>query len=192
MRKVVLLLLAMMLVAGTAFGATFSFDGPGIASKHDSLSFTEDGITLTATAPGEEVAYYWEGLGVSQGGWGSNTLEDNETLLISFDQTVILSEIWFRQWENNGDRVVFFSGSDGTDVTFADSGQGVFELVDYFYMDDLILDSFTITGNASGTAAWLKGLNVETYVPVPIPGAIWLIGSGLFLLAGTRRIFRKN
>lgn len=61
-----------------------------------------------------------------------------------------------------------------------------------------LVNSFTIRANdddpenPTGTAEhfFISGLTVEAS-PVPIPGAIWLLGSGLIGLAGIRRKFRK-
>ncbi len=69
--------------------------------------------------------------------------------------------------------------------------------------DLALIDNFTIRANddfwdkngvslAKGTAEhfFITGLTVEAS-PVPIPGAIYLLGSGLIGLAGIRRKFRK-
>jgi hypothetical protein len=40
-------------------------------------------------------------------------------------------------------------------------------------------------------AAWELGIRIYDNTPVPLPGAVWLLGSGLLGLAGLRRKFKK-
>jgi len=189
---------ASMLVAATAAAvlsieasaATLRFDDSATILSTNQWQYTVDDIEVTVTSNGGRIFYnsVEDAIGV-----GTNLLNGamswGETLTVSFDRPVYLSQISFRQWENPGpvfgivyDEVVLSSGD--TLLTLTDSGQGIFDLVDHFALPDLLVDSFTLTPNNKRTAVYLWGIDVQE---VPLPGAVWLFGSALAGLGIVRR-----
>lgn len=155
--------------------------GPGVAQKANSYAFGNGGIGVTLTAPGEQVSYYWEGVGVSTGTFNLNTLQNNETLVLTFNQSVYLKGLSFRQWENGFDKVVLSSSAGNYTLGNSDyTTEGI--LVDWFMFDSpLLVSSISLKGNSGVTAAWLRSVEVEA---VPVPAAAWLLGSALMGLGG--------
>lgn len=175
-----------LFISGTVHSASFSFDGPIVRRLYSNISFSVDDITLTATAPGEKVAYYWEGLGVKDAGV-LGSIQNNEVLKISFDKTVDISELCFRQWE--GPDEITFTASNGISIRFDNSSYST-GLFDYFTLGAAGegIDYFTITGETIGTSTWFKGLTAELVASsVPVPGTMMLLGTGLLVFSGMKR-----
>ena len=170
-------------LSAAASAAEIRFDtGPGVAQRANSYSFSNGGVGVTLTSPGNRVSHYWEGAGVSTGTFNLNTLQHNETLVLTFNQTVRLNKLSFRQWENGFDKVVL--GSSAGYLTLGSSAYKTDALlVDWFLFDTpLLVDSISLKGDNFVTAAWLRSVDVEA---VPLPAAAWLLGSALLGLGGT-------
>jgi hypothetical protein len=54
-------------------------------------------------------------------------------------------------------------------------------------LDTLFISMDTSSGSSGGRESW-----VDNFALVPIPGAVWLLGSGLIGLFMLRRKFRKG
>lgn len=182
--------LAGCVLSSAASAVEINFNtGPGFASTAGSYSFSNGGIGVTVTAPGEQASYYWEGVGVSTGAFNLKTLQNNESLTLSFDQTVRLNALSFRQWENGFDQVVLNSTAGSLTLGYSDyTTDGV--LVDWFeFGSPLLVDSITLTGDSGATATWLRSVDVEA---VPVPAAAWLMGSALMGLGGVAARRRRG
>ncbi len=163
-------------LAATAAATDFDFaTGPGVATRHNSLSFTSDGITVTITPTHKstKVSYYWEGLGAYSTSVDLDTfddccvgLNDDDGLVFSFSQPVTISEIGFRQWENGFDRVTLTV--NGVTHTLNNSNRSISAgLIDYFnFPTSAAFTSFTLRAtNDSGTANYIHSL--LSTIPAP-------------------------
>lgn len=170
-------------LSAAASAAEIRFDtGPGVAQRANSYSFSNGGVGVTLTSPGNKVTHYWEGAGVYTGGINLNTLQNNETLVLTFSQTVRLNKLSFRQWENGFDKVALSSTAGNFTLGNSDyTTDGI--LVDWFLFDTpLLVNSISLKGDSGVTVAWLRSVDVEA---VPLPAAAWLLGSALLGLGGT-------
>lgn len=206
-KKITISLLSSLCFSQTAFSASFDFvrlfDPNGAAS----VSVTSDGITATATTPSSEGlgVSFNQGLGVLNGGLRT-ALNNGDRIDITFDQTVDVEHIGFRQWGEGigGDSANIISASgtqflsgggdvaNGTLDVFGINLQGITELSivglgnvdnsavgDFFFssLDNVVLSGGGDTTTGGGTPS-----------AVPVPAAVWLFGSGLLgLIAKGRR-----
>lgn len=217
MFKNLLLLLFSVAVSSVAHAATFDFaavaDGdasygaaPGEYGA-SSITFTKDGITVTATGVSDNdddtsQFAYLDSTWTHSGGGGEGGLgvcadlsvdqclpssDDNvtigETLLLTFDQEVIITGITFRDGAHNpvfGEGAVFGLVVDGDtkvdqDLTFSytQSWQGT---------------SFEFSNsNDSDTDPYRFYMSALTVTAVPVPPAVWLFASGLLGLVAVAR-----
>jgi len=209
------------LLAVTAFGFTSIasaavFDFGAIANGNEygaeSISFTDNGVTVTATGwaglnPTGTTPDYFAyldsgnaGLGVCQnlnGDQCAPTSDDNvtytETLRLVFDHEVTIDGIIFV----NGDHNTDFAGNfiltvDGISDTYA--------LTNDFALPDLFGTVFEFYNPNSGGDSNVSN-NQQFYInelttgtrgldeppAVPIPAAVWLFGSGLLGLVAVAR-----
>lgn len=186
------------------FGTDFSNEVQWGDSEY---SFDADGVTVTLSAEpsGASLTQSNEGIGVSSSapGGGSFLINDNESLLISFDSGVSDVELGFygaQTW--NGDFQGVVTSSDGTVSTFE---------LPFFSETDLSLSGSDITSieltAASGSPDWiglqLAGLSFSasggtTTVSVPElsaqsgMSAFALLGGAFLVLNGRRRVNVKG
>lgn len=178
--------LAVALVAAHGASATtFTFTGLGSVPA-SGYSTTVDGITVTVTAPGEDLGYLnLDGIGVFTGGLNLAALQNNETLLVTFSQPVTVSDLHMRQWEGPDDIII--DPDTGSAYSYTPDNGGAFdtnEHIDLSFMG--ALNSFTIEGDSTLTATLLASLTVAA---VPEPGTAVLVLCGL---AGLARVGRRR
>lgn len=136
----------------------------------------------------------------------------SEWLTFTFSEAVKLDSIGFTQWENNvlgnGDwaRLTYYVGNTNTvagTVDFVNSGIGDGPLLDTFAtgaLANLAVSKFMVSplqgtkpGNVTARSAfYVHNLNFTAIPPVvtptvPVPGAMWLMGSGLMGLGALAR-----
>jgi hypothetical protein len=188
MNKKVILGACALVFSQMASAASFDFTGLGTVPT-GGYSATSDGITVTVTAPGEDLwNYNLDGLGVSTGFFNLGGLQNNETLLVSFSEEVTLGSLDMRQWE--GPDAVLFNSAGGN-LNFNTESCG-FCTTETFDLTSLTgLTSFTLTGDSFLTVTFLSALNDVQVTAVPVPAAAWLFMSALGGLTGVRRL-QKN
>lgn len=174
--------LAATLTTGAAQAATMSFN-------NGSGSYTVGSVTGTATATGGSVFYNGveNAIGVGDSVFNGG-IAQGETLSVNFNQTITITNMYFRQWENPGlfvtyDKVLV----DGGDfqMMLVDSGQGIFDLLDKFPIGQT-LDGFTLLPQNNRTAVYLHSIDFEV-AEVPLPAAAWLFISAIGGLGWRKR-----
>ncbi len=173
-----------------ASALTFRFDNSASHMAGNQWQYSQGGIQATVSSQGGDLFYnsVEDAIGVGHTVF-DGAMAQHESMSVSFNQPVVISKIYFRQWENPGlfityDQVVFNGG--GQTLTLTNSGQGV-TLLDSFNLPDITLDGFSLTPNNSLTAVYLWGIDIET-AEIPLPAAAWLFGSAVMALgAGGRR-----
>lgn len=168
-----------------ASAATFSLTNlsgnntPSINVLSDDLS-----ISLTATAPGENVGAESRGLGVRSSCCDLAGIQNNEELLITFDQAVDIGTLYLKGWEAADHLTLTYNG--GTiDI---DADLDVWNSNEFIAINLTGVEWFSLTGESFGTDAYLAGLeDVEAVATVPVPAAAWLFASGLAMLGVSRR-----
>ncbi len=134
--------------------ATVNFD-------NGSGTYLAGGITVTAGASGGPLFYnpVENAIGVGTDVF-NGALAGSEVLSVNFSNTVNVTDVSFRQWENpvlvTFDRVIF-DYSPGGSLTFTDSGQGVV-LLDTFSTGGLDIDSFDVHPDTGVTAVYLHSV----------------------------------
>lgn len=184
--KKLLAIAAMGLASSLSQAATFDFTGHGNAAA--AANQTVDGITVTVSAPGEDLGYYnLDGLGVKTGFFNLPGLQNNETLRVDFSETVDIATLTMRQWEGP-DSIVLVGYGTGSALTL-DNDSCAFCSAETFNIGLTGIDYLTITGNSGLTVTLLAGLGgvTATASEVPVPAAAWLFGSALVGLAGIGR-----
>lgn len=196
-------------ISGAASAATVSYDlwtGLGLSNNAQvsSVSKTLGGVTLTITATGkssDKVAYRTNaGLGVyctsgcflDSPEMGSDLIkgEGREVLTFTFSQAVRLDKIGFYLFENNIDKARLTIGGSNTDISSApadNTGKPVIGFSEYSVGGSPLVTSFSISARGSVTSFRISDITVTA---VPVPGALWLMGSALMGLAGVAR--RRN
>lgn len=187
MKKQLFAMMVAGLLAPLANAATMSFD-------NGSGSYSASGVTGTVGTTGGSLFYN----GVENAiGVGTNVLNgalaQGETLSVSFSQTITVTNMYFRQWENPG---LFFTydnvnANDGDDFStnLIESDQ-VIGLLDRFAIND-DMSGFTLTPQNGVTAVYLHSIDFEV-AEVPLPAAAWLFGSAVVGLGGIARRKRKQ
>ena len=213
-----LLLLLFTVAASTAVhAATFDFaavaDGdasygaaPGEYGA-SSITFTKDGITVTATGVSDNdddtsQFAYLDSTWTHSGGGGEGGLgvcadlsvdqcmpssDDNvtigETLMLTFSQEVIITGITFRDGAHNpvfGEGAVFGLVVDGDNKADQD--------LTFNYTQSWQGTSFEFSNdNASATDPYRFYMSALTVTAVPVPPAVWLFASGLLGLVAVAR-----
>jgi hypothetical protein len=175
---------AMGLASSLSNAANFDFTGHGNAAA--AANQTVDGITVTVSAPGEDLGYYnLDGLGVKTGFFNLPGLQNGETLRVDFSETVDIATLTMRQWEGP-DAIVLVGWGDGTPMSL-NNDSCAFCSAETFNVGLTGIDYLTITGDSALTVTLLAGLGGVTASAVPVPAAAWLFGSALIGLAGIGR-----
>lgn len=195
-----ILISALMAVAlpAAANAVTFDFTDPAVPSApntFESLSFTEEGLTVTATAVNNFggaglVANRFAGLGVA-GFPEDSRIAQNELLVLSFSEEVTITTGSF--FQQGGEEEPFFIGADMVDL-FTSSIPAL-SPTGFVSLDDLGFTSLTGTEFVFGTGV-LPGpgaLGLEladlgvTRVPLPAPLAMLLVALAGFGFVARRR-----
>ncbi len=100
---------------------------------------------------------------------------------------------WLLKWDKTETASYALDGSDLIEIGEVDNGQHDMVIDVDWLNDDGELDVTVVVHNDLGTAtAWLDHSKVYgTATTVPIPGAVWLLGSGLIGLLGIRKKVRR-
>jgi len=184
MLRTLFVLLSFVAAVG-ANATTFTFTGKGSAAA--AANQTVDGITVTVSAPGEDLGYLTlDGLGVKTNFFNLSGIQNGETIRVDFSQTVNIENIKLRQWEGPDDAVLVGYG-DGTSVNLtADSCWSC--SAETFNVNLTGIDYLTLTGDSGLSVFFLA--EISGVSAVPLPAAAWLFGSALFGLGFVKR--RRN
>jgi len=212
-------------VGSLLLGVTHLASATTINFNNGGGSYSAGGVSVSVASTGTGAGLFYNsvedaigvgnsvtngGIGCADGGcadifFGSG-FNSTESLTFTFSEKIQLNAISFRQWENNvagfGDwgRLTYYDGASNVilgSIDFMNSGQGDGPLLDTFFLSNLQLTKFTITGlkgtkqvNGKNVTAWsafyVHDLDFSS-VAVPVPAAAWLMGSGLAGLAGLAR-----
>jgi hypothetical protein len=197
MKKPLIAIVLVLLLAGAAGAATIDFRNAGFSGANYQPSFTAGGVTLTALPLGASL--YWDsidGMGVRYS-YETDEIEGRERLSVTFSAPMYLSSVLLTDlFYENGYRETGSYQLNGTGswISFqADlsqtPGSSNGELM-------LQLDpSSTITSIAFRAPGYLPTLNQRHEFSVaameasavPIPAAVWLLGSGVIGLVALKR-----
>ena len=183
----------------SASPVTFNLWGSGL-DNYDTYHFENNGIVLDVSAWDQNgnPATVWQdltGMGVSTGFFDLPQVDDGESLIfdfvpIAFMESVTFSwTLWDDDFQVTIDNVVMGTWNiwtvgvlDGVYITvsglFQDSGSRfIFTAPDsgcIFTSDDFLINRIVVEAAGDPT-------------PAPVPGAVWLMASGLVALVGIRR-----
>ena len=120
-----------------------------------------------------------------------------ETLIGAFPvkvRNVVGDDIRIREYGNDASHARVSGSEDGTLWTFLTEAVAVGEFTDIFIdlsasgLSNLNFLKFEGLDNAGGSA----GFDIDAVEgAVPIPGAVWLLGSGLVCLVGLKKKFKR-
>ncbi len=171
----------------SATAATFNYLNPGWVSA-SGYSSTVDGITASVTASGNHLGYYVlaPGLGHTGCHFGvcSASIQNTESVTVAFSQAVSITSLKIAAWDKAD--TISLTASNGNS-SILNNGP-IFAKVGTFNLSALgNLTSLTITGASFTSVFSLREISVTPVSSVPVPGAAWLMGSGLLGLAGWAR-----
>ncbi len=187
----------------SAQAATIEFGTPGSTDEETSFSFTEGPFSVTATTPtsGSIIHQAGFGLGVKEDGalnnGQQNAINTGEEIEFDFGTSVIFQsmELFFGNTTLTGDEQ-FNLFLDDVQLTFDEApGQDFFiESSAPDVPNGRLLQIYGFADGISGTVLRFEGngsinpeFRVSNITVVPVPAAVWLLGSGLLGLIGLAR-----
>lgn len=200
---------------GTNLGTSFTeVNSDGVTIKVSAFSYPGSSTTPTASNTQSSIieAFGNFGIGIGGGGNPQHTADNDgtkEIFLVEFSQNVFVNWASITEWGNNfgttsgGDSDVDYWGGAGSfdfnsignrfnnNVNVITLGNGQQRTVNFSNglggVDWLL---FGPDANSGGPRDFIKLRKIDYNVnPVPLPAAIWLMGSALIGLAGFKRKF---
>jgi hypothetical protein len=204
MKFVILAAFLVFLLAGTAGAATVDFRDAAFSGALNQSSFSAnvDGNTITVTAMRTGAKLWWDptdGFGVqSRKGYENDEIEGRERLKIGFSVPVHLSGVLITDlFHENGylERGFYKLNGTGKWISFsADPGQRPSTSNGELMLSvDPSISVSSILFRAPGRLPGNQGHEfsvaalIDPPTAVPIPAAVWLLGSGLIGLVTLRR-----
>lgn len=175
----------------SAFAAVYDFSSP-FSVPSTGYSTTVDGITIDVTTPeGNKLAYYTvSSLGYGLGHSGcvfivcDNGIQQNESLIFSFSEEVVVSSITLAAWDGP-DTAALLATPSGNSLVLDSDPAGQINTFDISALGPLT--SFTITNTKFFGLFTVNGLEVVPTSPVPVPASAWLFATGILGLFGIGR-----
>ena len=199
MKSSSLAVILVLLLAGTAAASTFDFRDAatfGDAMNRASFSTTVAGNTISVTATPGEALLWWDhtdGFGV-QYRYENDEIESVERLKIQFSAPVQLSSVLITDLFNEGylERGSYQLNGSGNWISFFADQTPSNPNGELTVLLDPGIRVYSITFRSPGELPLLNQKHefsvaaIET-TTVPIPAAVWLLGSGLVGLIALRR-----
>lgn len=187
--KKVLMVLIPVLGLSTTFSANASFFSlENVVNGSTSFSVTQDGITMSLTSP-QPIAFsnFPDGFdGLDLGNFP--TLEfEVESFVVSFDQTVNVASFTSLTGFETVEFSIVGAGVNSLDNQVSCASVCTDEQVQNFNAFPLRFEAFEnylFSVDANGSAFTMGGIEASA---VPLPGAIYLLGSAILVLAGVRK-----
>ena len=195
-----------LLTAGPAMAYYIDFTSFAVPNVNNQLAnayYTEvlpSGLTITFMSSNRNGVLWWDstdGFGIAGNGYEQDEVEQPEVLSVQFNKTIHITSFTISDlFIENGYAEIGWWGLNGlfTSPTyytafqqFQDDGTGLYTLSINAEISSRIYFSapgLSIAGQNHEFS--LAGVEIT---PVPLPGALWLLGSGLICLLGLRKKF---